>query len=84
MAICLELAPVSLDLLHHPTALPLQRLVQELRLPFTALAQALGCGDGRFLRPWFEMTQQLLDVARRGVEQSALDDLVGRRTAAAQ
>ena len=49
-----------------------------------ALAQALGCGKGGFLRPRFEMTQQLFDVARRGVEQSALDDLVGRRTATAQ
>ena len=79
-----ELPPVSLDLLHHPTTLPLQRLVQELRFTFAALAQALGCGEGGFLRPWFEMTQQLVDIARRGVEQSALDDLVGRRTATAQ
>ena len=79
-----ELPPMPLDLLHHPTTLPHQRLVQQLRLAFAAVTKSLGRGAGGLLRARFEVAFQLLDIARGGIEQPPLHNLVRCRTAAAQ
>ena len=67
----LELALVLGELLAHALALPLEGLAQVLLLPLAALAELLDRERRQLLGARLELRQELLDVARRRVEELA-------------